>query len=245
MSKPNYRVTVQYDSDRKTFVASVLELEHCRAEGATRAEAIAKAEEEIDAQLANMLSHGSTPPRALDEEQFTGEFSLKISKQLHRDLAFFARNEGVDLSHAAGEMLAAAIDARKQGRGRPGSRPSEESGNRHSGANESGPRRGGYGRSSYSPALDDRANFIEYVRGLEQSQGQAHGPGHGRGGHGGGHNGQNDRGRRRRRGGGSNPSFRNDQRPGDRNGAGQPAAAATPAAPAPPANTDPGSSSES
>src|SRR5689334_22649863 len=85
MSKPNYRVIVTFDGERKLFAARAPELEHCTAEGATRAEAIAKAEEEIDAQLANMLSHGSTPPRAVDEEQFSGEVTAKVSKTLHRD----------------------------------------------------------------------------------------------------------------------------------------------------------------
>src|SRR3954451_1806505 len=113
MSKPNYRLIVTYDGERKLFAARAPELEHCTAEGATRAEAIAKAEEEIDAQLANMLSHGSTPPRAVDEEQFSGEVSAKISKTLHRDLTYQARSEGIELDHLVGELLAAAIEGRR------------------------------------------------------------------------------------------------------------------------------------
>ena len=128
MSKPNYRATVTFDPDRKVFSARAPELEHCSGEGATRAEAIAKLEEEIDAQLANMLSHGSTPPRAVDEETFSGEVSAKVSKQLHRDLAYQARSEGIDLDHLVGELLAAAMESRKQHRGvRSGnSRPRED-----------------------------------------------------------------------------------------------------------------------
>src|SRR5262245_7145633 len=72
MSKPNYRVILTYDPDRKVFLGRAPELEHCSGEGATRAEATARVEEEIDAQLANMLSHGTTPPRSVDEEVFSG-----------------------------------------------------------------------------------------------------------------------------------------------------------------------------
>src|SRR5689334_11237945 len=97
MSKPNYRVIVTFDGERKLFVARAPELEHTTAEGGTRAEAIANVEQEIDAQLANMLSHGSTPPRAVDEEQFTGEIAAKVSKTLHRDLTYQARTEGIEL----------------------------------------------------------------------------------------------------------------------------------------------------
>ena len=48
--------------EKKMDMARAPELEHCSGEGATRADALGKLEEEIDAQLANMLSHGSTPP---------------------------------------------------------------------------------------------------------------------------------------------------------------------------------------
>jgi predicted RNase H-like HicB family nuclease len=219
MSKPNYRATVTFDSERKLFMARAPELEHCSGEGATRAEALTKLEEEIDAQLANMLSHGSTPPRAVDEETFTGEISAKISKLLHRELAYQARSEGIDVDHLVGELLAAAMESRKQTRGvRSGnSRPREDQqphdnvGNRFEGG---GRGRGFGGRGNNAHLLDDRANFIEYVRGLEQGGGQQGGPrfgGHGGPGGGGGGGG---RGRRGRGGGGrgGNPNHGGGQR---------------------------------
>jgi predicted HicB family RNase H-like nuclease len=198
MSKPNYRATVTFDPDRKLFVARAPELEHCSGEGASRADALARLEEEIDAQLANILSHGSTPPRAVDEETFSGEISAKVSKLLHRDLVYQARTEGVDVDHLVGELLAAAMESRKQHRGvRSGnSRPREDHmphdnvGNRYEGG---GRPRGFGGRGNNAHLLDDRANFIEYVRGLEQQGGA---PRHGGGQPGGGG------GRRRGRSGG-------------------------------------------
>ncbi|MGZ3405477.1 MAG: hypothetical protein ACXVAN_03470 [Polyangia bacterium] len=206
MSKPNYRATVTFDSERKLFIARAPELEHCSGEGATRADALVKLEEEIDAQLANMLSHGSTPPRAVDEETFSGEISAKVSKLLHRDLAYQARSEGVELDQLIGELLAAAMESRKQHRGaRSGnSRPREEHaqhdnvGNRFDSGGGGGRQRGFGGRGNNAHLLDDRANFIEYVRGLEQQGGAP--PRHG--GHGGPPRGDNGRGRRGRGGGG-------------------------------------------
>jgi predicted RNase H-like HicB family nuclease len=199
MSKPNYRATLTFDPDRKVFLARAPELEHCTGEGPTRAEAIANLEQEIDAQLANMLSHGSTPPRAVDEETFSGEITAKVSRLLHRDLAYQARSEGIELDHLVGELLAAAMESRKQTRGlRSGNRqpqehmPHDNVGNRYEGG---GQRNRGFGGRGHNPAImDDRANFIEYVRGLEQNGGT---PGRHGGGPGGG-----DRGRRRGRGGG-------------------------------------------
>src|SRR5260221_2168034 len=83
MSKPNYRVVLSFEGDRKVFVARAPELEHCTAEGETRALAMAHLEEEIDAQLANMLSHGTTPPRSIDEEEFSRDIAATVSKVLH------------------------------------------------------------------------------------------------------------------------------------------------------------------
>jgi len=54
----NYRVLVSYDPERSVFVARAPELPHCSADGATRAEALTKVEEEIDAQLRNMRESG-------------------------------------------------------------------------------------------------------------------------------------------------------------------------------------------
>jgi predicted HicB family RNase H-like nuclease len=207
MSKPNYRATVSFDSERKVFIARAPELEHCSGEGASRAEALGKLEEEIDAQLANMLSHGSTPPRAVDEETFSGEVSAKVSKMLHRDLAYQARSEGIELDQLVGELLAAAMESRKQHRStRSGnSRPREENtqndnvGNRFDGGGGR-PQRGFAGRGNNAHLLDDRANFIEYVRGLEQQGGAPRHGGHGGPPRGGG--GGDGRGRRGRGGGG-------------------------------------------
>jgi predicted RNase H-like HicB family nuclease len=200
MSKPNYRATLIFDTDRKVFIARAPELEHCTAEGATRAEALTKLEEEIDAQLANMLSHGSTPPRAADEEVFSGEITAKVSRGLHRELAYQARSEGIDIDHLVGELLSAAMESRKQNRGvRSGNRAQPEHhagndsvGNRYEGGG--GRQRGFGGRGGNAHLLDDRANFIEYVRGLEQGPPNRHG--------GGGHGGQQGGGGRGGRGGG-------------------------------------------
>jgi predicted HicB family RNase H-like nuclease len=208
MSKPNYRATVTFDPDRKVFLARAPELEHCTGEGASRAEAVAKLEEEIDAQLANMLSHGSTPPRAVDEETFTGEITAKVSKLLHRDLAYQARSEGIELDHLVGELLAAAMESRKQSRGvRSGNRQAQEHmphdnvGNRFDGGGGGGRNRGFGGRGHNTALLDDRANFIEYVRGLEQGGGAPGRHGGGGGGPGGDRGGRRGRGGRGGRGG--------------------------------------------
>src|SRR5262249_4716880 len=123
MSKQNYRVVLSFDAERRLFVARAPELEHCSGEGTTRAEAIGRVEEEIEAQIQNLQAHGASPPPAVDEESFTGDLSVKVSKTLHRDLAWQARVEGVEAEQLVGELLAAALSERRSVRARGGNRP--------------------------------------------------------------------------------------------------------------------------
>ena len=207
MSTPSYRVTLSFDNERKVFIARAPELAHCHGEGATRAQAIAQLEEEIEAQVQNMRAHGSHPPVAVDEEAVSGELALKVSQTLHRQLLWQARAEGVELDHLAGEILAGALEARRAGPraaraggNRPVEAVSDNVGNGPSAPGQSGNANRGRGfnprYTNNTNLLDDRANFIEYVRNLEHSGGTAaarpadasRGPGGGAG-------------RRRRRGG--------------------------------------------
>jgi predicted RNase H-like HicB family nuclease len=207
----NYRVTVSWDPGRSVFVARAPELEHCSAEGKTRAEAMTALEEEIEAQLRNMREQGSAPPPALDEDDasLSGEIAAKVSRGLHRELILQARSEGVELEKLVGEMLAAGLDARRAAAARGGRRAPAPGAGREPG-NEAqprgpGPRPGGFGGRDprgqggrYHAIMEDRATFLEYVRGLESGGG---GPPRGGGG---GPRGR-DRGRGRGRPPGAGP----------------------------------------
>lgn len=239
MSIPNYRVVLSFDAERKVFVARAPELEHCTGEGATRGEAVDRVEKEIEAQLQNMQERGQrapavpTVPAAIDDSTFTGELTARVSRTLQRELTWQARQEGIDLNHLLGELLAAGLDGRRGprrsgGRTVDGNSVAGSEGNHRGGNFEDGrggpsferPRQGTGAR--YHGIMDDRANFIEYVRGLEDGPGArpgsaarggpqrpgGPGPGPGGGGRfqgsagpsGGGGPGGGDAGRRRRGG---------------------------------------------
>ena len=228
MSRPNYRVHLSFDGDRKVFVARVPELPACQGEGASRAEALVNMERELDALLANLAERGARPPVALDEEALSGELSVALSKTLHRDLLFAAKAEGVDVNQLVAELLASGLEHRQR---RAGRRPPSHDSQREAGPRYRGrendrqpngdderfpgrPYNDGVRRSERHNAarlhglLEDRASFMEYVRGVE-SEGRM---GAGRGGHG---PGGGDRGRRSHHAGGGRDERRG---PSDRGG---------------------------
>lgn len=194
MTKPTYRVLVSYDAERSLFVAHAPELPHCAAEGPSRAAALTAVEEEIEAQLDNARQRGGHLPPPLDEQSHSGELAARISKSLHRELAFQARSEGIELNQLLAELLAAGLEARSRSRGRPA--PRREEGPAPDGGERDRPRGRGPQGNRYHNLMEDRANFIEYVRGLESGgrpgeprrpsgpppAGRRRGPGGGRGG---------------------------------------------------------------
>ncbi len=192
----NYRVLVTYDSERSIFVARAPELEHSAVEAATRAEALAKVEEEIEALVHNVREGGGSVPAPIDDDgTWSGDLAAKVSRSLHRDLAWQARAEGVELSQLVGEMLALGLEARRQRPRRPPmAAQQQQQGDRQPTAEEQaarpergndrgtdrGPRptddrrgpfrgnQGGGGR--YHAIMEDRATFVEYVRNLDSGR---------------------------------------------------------------------------
>lgn len=188
MSRPNYRVVLSFDGERKLYSARIPELPQCSAEGATRGEAITRVEEELDAVLHGFTERGARPPSALDDtdRELSGELSVKVSTTLHRELLWQAHNEGVELSQLLAELLAAALEGRRHGRGGPrrhgGHNNHDNIGNSIGNENPRG--RGEFserGRGNHAARfhdmLEDRAAFVDYVRKLESDGGRPRGDG--------------------------------------------------------------------
>ena len=151
----NYRIIISYSEGRHCFIANAPELPGCEAEGGTRSEAVSKLEEEMVAQIENMKSQSLELPQPIDDQQFDGNLSLKISSALHRDLTFLAKLEAVNLEVLLTELLTRGLNQRWGG-GRA-ARPRPEGRDRF---------QEGQGQR-YHEIMDNRADFIEYVRSLE------------------------------------------------------------------------------
>ena len=171
----SYRMVVTYSEERKVFAARVPELEGCEAEAETRVEAVSRLEEEMAAQIENIKALGVEPPVPIDLQQFDGQLSLKVTPELHRDLVFLARMAKVELDALLVELLVRGVAG-------PGSRGAGPQRQRPEGGRRQGGQQGGQ-QGRYHDIMENRADFIEYVRRLEGGGGgRSGGRGGGRGG---------------------------------------------------------------
>jgi predicted RNase H-like HicB family nuclease len=157
-----YRIIISHarTEEGQSFLARVPELPGCEAEGATRAEVLSRIEEEIESQVANMRAQGIDPPPTVEAEVADGKIQLQISSSLHQDLLFLAKSENVTLEVLLQELLARSVSQRIGGRWRGGGgAPRPEAG-------RSARPREGQGQR-YHEIMENRADFIEYVRSLE------------------------------------------------------------------------------
>jgi predicted RNase H-like HicB family nuclease len=194
----NYRITIRFDGERRQFVAQAPEVPLAVGEGATRAEAIARAEEEMEAVCATLTERGEPLPVPLDERAFAEPLTLPLSATMRRELEAQARADGIEVAQLASELLAAALTQRQapfwsRRAGSAGAEAREPGGpagggsgrgdrGREGGGRGPGGRREGYGQR-YHNIMEDRASFLEYVRGLEHAGSSGAGggrPGQGR-----------------------------------------------------------------
>jgi predicted RNase H-like HicB family nuclease len=195
MDQHRYRVVLRYDQEKQQYFARAPELEHCSAEGATQEAALAALADEIGAQIENMREAGQRPPRPLDEQEWPGEITLKLSSSLRRELEYLAHLEELPVNQLACEILGRAIEQRLEERprrrrgpapvaGAPEPPPVDEAAaeDQPPPRRDEDPRRApvrrdrGGNQDRYHAIMDDRANFIEYVRSLETGGAAPKGP---------------------------------------------------------------------
>ena len=91
-----YRLEIVPDEAEGGYVASYPELRGCRTTGESVESAAANAEDAKREWLAAAIEDGCEIPEPQDE--YSGQFKLRIPKSLHRDLALHARREGISMN---------------------------------------------------------------------------------------------------------------------------------------------------
>ena len=92
-----YRMELVVDAEGG-YVVSFPELKGCFTSGETAEQAIANAEDAKREWIAAALEEGYPVPEPEHDENYSGQFKLRIPKSLHRYLAEQSRREGISMN---------------------------------------------------------------------------------------------------------------------------------------------------
>lgn len=93
-----YRMEIIEDLEEGGFVASYPDLPGCLSCGDTIAEAAANLLDAKKAWLETALADNVTIPIPLTDDDYSGQFKLRIPKSLHRKLAEHSKEEGISMN---------------------------------------------------------------------------------------------------------------------------------------------------
>ena len=91
------------------YVGYVPDLRGCVTQAETKTEIVEMLEDAKKCWIEAALEDGLQIPEPLQDEDFSGKFSLRIPKSLHRSLAISARAEGVSLNQMAMCLIASGL----------------------------------------------------------------------------------------------------------------------------------------
>ncbi len=93
-----YTMELIPDTDEGGFVVSFPALKGCLSAGETVEEAVRNAEDAKREWLLAAMESGMEIPEPGIDEEYSGQFKLRIPKSLHRQLALNAKKEGVSMN---------------------------------------------------------------------------------------------------------------------------------------------------
>ncbi len=164
MDHRKYRIVIRFDAEKECYIGTVPELPEVEFEGDDWEAVTTGLSEAIEAKLETIEHH----PTPIDEVDFDGRLELDISKSLMRELVFMAKNDEIEPQVLAQELISEGLGRRYGGHRfyRSGGGNRKGQGNRQGGRQGGGYRRN-MNQEQYHNIMEDKASFLEYVRGLE------------------------------------------------------------------------------
>ncbi len=196
-----YLTQIHFDRSARQFVGTVHEFPEIRIVGTTKAQVLADLDRKVEQQISHLRSKGTNTPQPIATRKYPEKLELPISQALYRKLDVLSRQEKTAIEGLVAEMLAGAVEKRfeappsqkQHSHGHSHQDRDRHHDNRHSHGSHQGGRshnsnqgggspgnsrrpqnnnnrRGGQGRN-YHDTMDNRENFLEYVRSLEKDGG--------------------------------------------------------------------------
>lgn len=95
---PHYQIEVFWSEEDRGYIAHLLEMPSLSAFGTTEERAIRELKKATRAWLKVLADEGKQPPQPLADRNFSGEFRLRLPKDLQQKLAGDAERNRVSLN---------------------------------------------------------------------------------------------------------------------------------------------------
>lgn len=107
--KNKYKIDLIWDEEDKIYVARVPELEGCMSHGKTEILALKNVEKAIEGWIATAKELQMKIPKPITQRNFSGQFNVRIPKDVHRELALKAAEAKVSLNHFVSRILSGSV----------------------------------------------------------------------------------------------------------------------------------------
>ncbi len=105
----NYSFEIKYSDEDQCYIARCPEFPGLSAHGDTAGEALNEASTALEGIIESYKAHDRELPSPKKEEEYSGQFRVRLPKSLHRQLAEQAAREGVSLNSYVQTLLAVGI----------------------------------------------------------------------------------------------------------------------------------------
>lgn len=102
----HYTYRVSWSGEDGEFVATCLELPSLSWLAATQARALSGLRKLVQEVVADLAGNGEPVPEPLAERHYSGRFNIRISPDLHRELAIKAADHHMSLNRFVSDRLA-------------------------------------------------------------------------------------------------------------------------------------------
>ena len=101
----HYTYRVRWSAEDVSYVGTVAEMPSLSWVAETQTDAFAGIRSLVADVLDDMLANGETPPEAIADRSYSGKFMVRVTPEVHRQLAIDAAEQRVSLNRLAASRL--------------------------------------------------------------------------------------------------------------------------------------------
>lgn len=101
----HYTYRVRWSAEDAAYIGTVAEMPSLSWAADTQVDAFAGIRSLVTDVLDDMLANGETPPEAIADRSYSGKFMVRVTPEVHRQLAIDAAEQHVSLNRLAASRL--------------------------------------------------------------------------------------------------------------------------------------------